>query len=145
MTYLRAFAGKLARDRRGAVLVEFAILAPLIFALMLGILQVGIGMQAQNSLRSIAAETARYAVVEYQKEASPTNEAIRSQAISIATSQPFNLNNSVQVDIDDAATQRVNGAREITMTITYTVPSVLPLFDWASPTLTHTRPIFVLD
>jgi hypothetical protein len=31
------------------------------------------------------------------------------------------------------------------MTLTYTVPVVLPLFDWASPTLTHTRPIFVLD
>ncbi|WP_435417545.1 TadE/TadG family type IV pilus assembly protein [Parerythrobacter aurantius] len=145
MSGARAFLARLRRDSRGAAIIEFAVLAPLVIGLMLGVLQVGIAMQAQNSLRSIAAETARYAVVQYQKDLTPNNAAIETQARSIATSSPFNLKNTVTVRVTDAATQRVTGALEKTMVITYTVPSVLPLFNWASPTISHTRPIFVLD
>lgn len=135
---------RLARDTRGAVIIEFAILGPVLIGLMLGVLQVGISLQAYNSMRSVAAETARYAVVEYQKDNSPNNASIRTEAISIATASPYDLASSVQVSITDATTQRFAGAKELTMTITYTPPSVLPMFDWVSPTLTHTRPIFVL-
>lgn len=134
----------LASDSRGAVIIEFAILAPLLFGLMIGVVQVGMGMQAYNSMRSIAGDTARYAVVEYQKGNSPGNSTIEAEAIEIATSDEYRLNSSVEVDVTNAATERFDGAWEKTITITYTVPSVLPLFDWTSPTLTFTRPIFLL-
>ena len=95
-------------------------------------------------MRSIAGDTARYAVVEYQKGNSPGNSTIEAEAIEIATSDEYRLNSSVEVDVTNAATERFDGAWEKTITITYTVPSVLPLFDWTSPTLTFTRPIFLL-
>jgi Flp pilus assembly protein TadG len=136
---------RILRDREGAVIIEFAILAPLVLGLMIGVFQVGLGMQAYNSMRSVAGEAARYAAVEYQKGNSPDNDAIETQAIAIATADPYILDPSVAINVTDAAVQRVTGAREMTITITYTVPTFLPFFDWASPTLTHSRPIFVLD
>lgn len=135
----------IVRDQRGAALIEFAILGPLVIGLLFGVFQIGIGMQAQNSLRSIAADTARYAAVEFQKDQTPSNARIQTEAMTIATSNPYNLDNSVRITVVNAATQRVSGAREMTLTISYTVPAVLPLLEWASPTLTHTRPIFVLN
>lgn len=145
MTRPSALLAAILRDRRGAALIEFAILGPMVLGLMIGVFQIGIGMQAQNSLRSIAADTARFAAVEFQKEQTPTNARIQAEAVSIATSNPYNLNSSVRISVVNAPTQRVTGAREMTLTITYRVPAVLPLLDWVSPTLTHTRPIFVLN
>ena len=137
---------RLVRNRDGSVAIEFAILGPTVIALMLGILQIGLGMQALNAMRSISAETARFAAVEYQKDNTPGNTAIRTQAIAIATASPFNLDgNALQVTIQDAGTQRVSGAREISLSLAYTVPTVLPFMGWASPTMTHARPIFVID
>ena len=54
---------RILRDQSGSTIVEFAILAPAIIGLLFGVFQVGLGMQAKNSMRSIAQETARYAVV----------------------------------------------------------------------------------
>lgn len=137
---------RLVRNRDGSVAIEFAILGPFVIALMLGILQIGLGMQALNAMRSVSAETARYAAVEYQRDNSPNNAAIRTEAVKIATGSPFNLDrNALRVTIQNAATQRVNGAREISLSLSYTVPTVLPFMGWASPTMTHARPIFVLD
>lgn len=141
---------RLVRDQQGAVIIEFAILGPLVIGLMLAVFQIGMGMQAYNSMRSIAGETARYAVVEFQQgetELTLTNDEIEAQAVTIATSSPYNLDDTVDISANDApvAEQTVAGARKINVTITYTVPLVLPFFDWASPTLTHSRPIYVID
>ena len=70
--------GRLKRDNSGAAVIEFAILAPVIFAMLLGVIQVGLSMQAQNALRSIASQTARYAVVEYQKGNEVTDGTIKA-------------------------------------------------------------------
>ena len=139
----------LVRDTRGAVIIEFAILGPLVIGLMIAVFQIGLGMQAYNSMRSVAGETARFAVVEFQQgetAATLTTDDIEDQAITIATSSPYNLGDSVDIEVNDApvAEQTIVGARKIEMTITYTVPLVLPFFDWTSPTLTHSRPIYVI-
>ena len=49
-------------DRSGAATVEFGLLGPLVITMMLGVLQMGVAMWSYNSLRSVASETARYAV-----------------------------------------------------------------------------------
>lgn len=136
---------RLIADRSGASVIEFAILAPMIIALMIGVLQVGMAMQSYNAIRSVTADTQRYAIVEYQKGQTPSNSAIRTQAISIADGAPYLLKpGSLSVTINDAATQRVSGAREMTVTISYQIPTVLPLLDFVAPTVSHSRPIFVL-
>ena len=146
MTRSRAFLSRIARDCAGATIIEFAILAPAVIGLMLGVFQIGMAMQSYNAVRSVTAETARYATVEYQKGEEPTNATIRTQAIAIADGPPYLLQpDDLTVTVVDAAVQRVDGAREMTITVSYDVPSVLPLFDWTSPTVTQTRPIFVLE
>ena len=144
MAHTHLPAARILRDDRGATLVEFALLAPVVIGFMIGVLQVGTMMQASNAVRSVTAETARYALVEYQKGNKPSNETIRTQAISIADGAPYLLNpQKLTVNVTDAADQRVIGVREITVSIAYAVPTTLPLFDFVAPTVRQTRPIFV--
>ncbi|MBT8388512.1 MAG: pilus assembly protein [Altererythrobacter sp.] len=134
-----------ARDNSGSTIVEFAILAPAIIGLLFGVFQVGLGMQAQNALRSIAQETARYAVVEYQKGNEIDNATIITWAESRGAGAPYLLNNTFDVRVTDVSTPRVFGTHEKTISLTYTPPSVVPLVDWVSPQLTYSRPIIVID
>jgi Flp pilus assembly protein TadG len=136
---------RLGRSSSGTALVEFALIAPAAIGLMLGVLQVGMAMQSYGAIRNVTADTARYAVVQHQRGIRPTNDLLRTQALGIADGAPYLLKReTLSVTVTDAAVQRVAGAREITVTVTYQIPEVLPLFGWASPTISHTRPVFVL-
>ncbi|QIG52894.1 pilus assembly protein [Altererythrobacter sp. BO-6] len=135
----------LARDESGSTIIEFAVLAPAVIAMLFGVFQVGLGMQAQNALRSIASETARYAVVEYQKGNEISDEAIEDWAEARGEGAPYLLQASFEATITEVASPRVFGTFEKTLTLTYTPPAVVPLVNWASPTLTFSRPIFLID
>jgi Flp pilus assembly protein TadG len=139
------FLNRLRRDTAGAAVIEFAILAPAIIGLMLGVLQIGLSMQAQNAMRGVASDTARYAVVEYMKKNEVTNATIQTRAETIGEGAPYLLQDSFTAVVTDAATQRVDGAFEKTLTLTYTPPNVLPLFNFASQEMTFARPIFLID
>lgn len=142
---IRQAFSRLRKDEQGTTIIEFALLAPVIFGLFFGLIQIGISMQAYNSMRGVASDTARYAVVEYMKQNEVTDAAIQTKAVSIATSSPYLLQNTVQVTITPVATPRVPGTFEKTLTVTYTPPNVLPFFNFVSPQLTFSRPIFVID
>lgn len=135
----------LVKDQSGSTMVEFAILAPAIIGLLFGVFQVGIGMQAQNALRSIAQETSRFAVVEYQKGNEITDATIETWAEDAAAAAPYLLNNTFDATVVSVPTPRVVGTFEKTITLTYTPPAVVPLVNWVSPQLTFSRPIIVLD
>jgi Flp pilus assembly protein TadG len=136
---------QIREDQAGAAAVEFAILGPTVFVMMLGALQVGIGMQAYNAMRSASAQTARYAVVERQQAATVTATSIRTQAITVATSVPYALESArLTTSVDTPATQRVTGATEYTLTYTYSVPTVLSIIGLDSIPLSYSRPIFVI-
>lgn len=141
----RLFA-RLARDCRGATIVEFALLIPVIFGTFLGVLQVGLGMQAYNSLRNVSADASRYAVVEYQKENEIATTAIETQAKTIAKSAPYFLETArFDAKVKMADTQRVSGAIEYELKTTYTTRSVLGFMGLNDVPISFTRPIFVLD
>jgi hypothetical protein len=53
-----------ARDERGAVAVEFAIIAPILILLVLGIIEFGFGYHAWDSTQNAAREGARVAAVD---------------------------------------------------------------------------------
>ena len=141
----KSLANAVHRDQRGTTIIEFALLAPVILGLFMGAIQIGISMQAHNSLRGVASDTARYAVVEYMKENKITDLAIQTKAVSIARGSPYLLNDSVNVTVTPVATPRVHGTHEKTLTITYTPPQVLPFFDFTSEQMSFSRPIFVID
>ena len=52
------------KKRRGAALLEFALVASLFFALLLGMLQFGVYLNATNTLWNLSREAARYASVQ---------------------------------------------------------------------------------
>jgi Flp pilus assembly protein TadG len=142
---MRALLLRLEGDRRGAAIVEFAILAPLLFAMVFGVIQVGLQMWSYNSLRSIVADTARYTMVEYQKGNEITTDQIESKAIALAVNSPYNFNidNIGTVEADPVTPSDVSGMTEYSLTMTYTPPTVLDFTGICAPTLSITRPIYV--
>lgn len=146
MSALTYLIRRLSCDRGGTATIEFALIGSTIIMLMLGVLQIGMAMQSYNAIRNVAADTARFAVVEYQRGSAPTTAALEIHAQTIATAAPYLLKPDAFIaEIEDAATQRVDGAREITLTVTYTVPVVLPFANWRSLSIDFSRPIFVLS
>ena len=74
---------RVRRDNSGSVVVEFAIIGPTMLAMMLGVFQIGIGMQNYNAMRSIAAETARHAIVNYQTGNKLSNSQLADHAKTV--------------------------------------------------------------
>ena len=139
------FSKTLAKDTHGSTIVEFALLAPVVFGMFFGLIQIGISMQSYSSLRSVASDTARWAVVEYMKQNEVTDAQIQTKAVAIAQAAPYMLNDTITATITPVATPRVHGTHEKTLVMTYTPPNVLPFFDFTSQQQTFTRPIFVID
>jgi hypothetical protein len=134
---------RLKRDRSGAAAVEFAILAPIFFAMLFGVLQVGIEMWSYNSLRSIAADTGRYTMVEYQKQNQINDDQIRSKALAIAVNPPYEFD----IDQFDPAVTvpatDITGMKKFMLSFTYTPMSVLGFIGIPAPQLSIERPIYV--
>ena len=139
----RRLLQRLGPDPRGAVIVEFAILAPLIFAMLFGVLQAGIQMWCYNSLRSIAADTARYTMVEYQKQNQVTTDQIASKAVAIGVNSPYDFNIDAFLPVVDSPASDIPGMTKFTLTMTYTPPSILDFTGIRAPTLSISRPIYV--
>lgn len=132
------------RDREGNALIEFAILAPIVFTMLFGVLQVGIWMQNYNALRSIAADTSRYVTVEYQKSVDVENIAMAGWARDRGIEAPYLLRDaSLTTDVVDADDQNIDGVVEKTLTINYTMPSFLGLIGIADIPVSISRPIYV--
>lgn len=131
------------RDTRGAALVEFAILAPIIFALMFGVLQVGFHMFAYNAVRSVASDTARYTIVEYQKDDPITITQIENQAEAYAVNAPYDLDGAKLTATATKPVTDIAGTTKFMLTLTYVPANMLGFFNIGSPTITVTRPIYV--
>ncbi len=140
----------LGRDSAGSVAIEFALIGPAMFAMLLGVMQIGIGMQNYNALRSVSAEVARYAVINAQDAAAQsnmtlrdTNEELQDYAREIATETPYGLQaNKLTVTITSVPT-RVDGASERTIQLQYNIPSVLGVIGIDSIPITYSRPVFI--
>ena len=130
----------------GSAIVELGLLAPLMCALLLGVLQVGLGMHSYNALRGISSDVARYAVVQYQTDNELSNSQLADYARGVAIQPPYGLQSTdFDVTIENATTQRVPGAKELTFTMNYKIDSFLGVVGLQDFTIGFTRPIFVLD
>jgi len=136
----------LRADTNGASAVEFALIGPAFITMFMGVMQVGVGMQNYNALRSISADTARYAVVNYQKSNLLTAIQLQDYATNIAKAPPYGLEVSPRftVFVSSPVTQRVTGATEFQIRVTYQVRTWLGIIGIGEIPLTYTRPIFVL-
>ncbi len=138
-------ARHLAWDERGTAVIEFGLLLPVIFGTFLGVLQIGISMFAYNSLRNVTAEASRYALVEYQNNRQMADwSVLENRIVAIAPGSGLSPQR-LTVDVEKAAIQRVSGAIELKISVTYRVQSVLPFLGIDEIATNYTRPVFLID
>jgi hypothetical protein len=134
----------IAKNEDGATVVEFGLLIPVILGSFLGVLQAGISMMNYNSLRNLSAETSRFALVQYQSSNELTNEDIEADGTTRAPGHGFDPSRFT-IEVTTPATQRIEGATELTITTSYNVVSVLPFLGIDDFTVTFERPLFLID
>jgi Flp pilus assembly protein TadG len=125
--------------------IEFALVGPVLLAMLMGVLQIGLGMQNYNALRAISADAARFAVVRGQTGAAVSTTSLENYADGIAAAAPYGLAATrFQSTATLAGTQRVVGATEYTLQLQYNVPTFLGFIGVGEIPLTYSRPIFVV-
>jgi Flp pilus assembly protein TadG len=134
---------RLAAERRGAVIVEFALLAPAFIIMLFGVLQVGIGLQNYNAMRSLSADVARYAMIQDARGTTKSNTALETYAEGLGSGPPYLLGDDLEVTVTPAATPQINGATELRLTIENRIPSLLDSMGLEGPQIDYERPIFL--
>lgn len=137
---------RLRRDSDGSVMIEFALIGPVLLTMLFGVLQIGLGMQNYNAMRSISADIARFAVVSRQAGATVSPTTLKARADQIASAAPYGLMaDRFTSTVSVAGTQRVSGATEYTIELEYDVPTFLGFVGIDEIPLTFSRPIFVVS
>ena len=140
----RASVRDIRSDTKGGAAVEFALLAPMFFLMLFGVLQVGIYLQNYNAVQSLASDGARYVMVEYQKDNELTDEQIRTVLLGEAVNTPYMLDSDrLRITVDRSGTSRVSGAVEIDITLQYVTSDFLPI-QMPGGTITYSRPVWVV-
>lgn len=103
--------------RRGAALIEFALIATVFFTMLLGLIQFGIYQSTANTLWNLSREGARFAIVDAP---TPTDAAITQHIKEIA---PPNINKNnltiiIEPPIVAPATTRTSG-QPVTVRLNY--------------------------
>ncbi len=129
---------RLRGDRRASTTLEFGIIALLLVALSLAVIEVGLLFWAKNTLQSVAASTARCAAI-----GSPDCTDVSSYAVSRVTNWMF-AGVVTSADVVPTTVSTCNGVtgtgafQKVTITTTYFagnwLPSIVP--DFANKTLT---------
>lgn len=118
-------------------------LLPFIFAMIIGVIQMGLQMHGYNAVRSVAAETARYVIIQYQNRTLVSMNQITDKAEAIAANAPYGLDlNNMQVTVTDPASG-IAGTKKFSIQITYQPMSILGFVDYQAPPVTVVRPVFV--
>ena len=143
---MKKLVTRLLPDQTASAAVEFALIGPIFLGMFLGVMQVGIGMQNYNALRSISADTARWAVTNYQSGDQKTAIQMQQQATDLAAAAPYGLEASPRFTafVSSPTTQRVVGATEFRITLTYNVRTLLSVIGVGEIPLSYSRPIFVI-
>ena len=144
MNPLHHLPRRLRRDARGSAVVEFGLLAPVVIAMMLGVLQLGIAVQNYNAVRSVAGDVARHAMVQFTVGQPMTDQGMIDYATGIGEAAPYLLT-SPTVQVTDVASPQVANTIEKTLTITYQVPTVFGMLGVRGPHLSYSRPIIVTN
>lgn len=96
------------RHRPGASVVEFAVIAPVIFVILFGIIEVGRAFMVLHLLSEVARESARYAVVTEGTNDSTTN--IQTYAAARLSAFGLNTANTPAVYVNDSNSTDLSAA-----------------------------------
>ena len=123
----------LRRDERGAGAVEFAIIAPVLFAMLIGMAQLGILFFANAGLKNAVGEGARLATLFPR----PTN----AQIIARINAKKYGLTAS-RITGPTIVSGTSNGATFADITMSYSVPIDFIFYRTNPVTLTQTRRVW---
>ena len=136
---------RLARNQRGGAAIEFALLAPVFIALMMGVVEVGVYMQNYSAVRSLATDAPRFTAVEYQKNNKISDTTLENNIRSLAIASPYNLNDDrLSVAVDEVSPSPIDGARQFSLTLTYALPDIIGGTSIDNISIDYTRQLFVL-
>jgi Flp pilus assembly protein TadG len=135
MTRILLHLRRLASNARAAALVEFALVTPVLFAMLIGIVQLGILFLANAGLTSAVEDAARYATI-YPR---PTQSAITSRITSNRWGlNPANITGPTVTFNTTAAPKYVDISMSYDVTINYVLGS-------RTITLTQSRRAYCTD
>ena len=137
---MRLFA-RLRRSERAAAALEFALAAPALIAMIIGIAQLGILYLANAGLRNAVAEGARFATIwraDLSPARRPTDAEIRTRILNSEFGLiPANMTTpSITHGVD-------SGANYVDISVSYTVPLNFIFFEIPDVTLTESRRAYV--
>lgn len=135
----------LAEDQSGSITVEFALIAPAFLMMLLGVFQIGVWMQAYNAMRNAVTETGRNVAVEYQTGNKLSQDQIEDTGFAVATTNPYLLDpDKTTIEVEQPVNQRILGARELKLTLTYQMPTFLSFAGIDGPQIAYSRALFVI-
>ena len=108
------------RERRGAAVVEFAVVAPLFFLLVFGMIEYGRMVMAQQVITNASREGARLAVLD-----GATNASVTSQVNSYLTNSSVS-GASVTINPVEPSTAGYGASVTVTVSIPFSQVSWLP-------------------
>ena len=123
----------LFRDQRGAGAVEFAIIAPVLFAMLIGMAQLGILYFANAGLKNAVGEGARYATLFPR----PTD----AQIIARINAKKYGLTAS-RITGPTIVSGTSNGATYADITMSYSAPIDFIFYEIGPITITQTRRVW---
>jgi Flp pilus assembly protein TadG len=111
------------RNRRGAAVVEFAIVAPVFILLVLGMVEVGRGIMVQQVITNAAREGARRAVLD-----GATDSSVISDVRTYLQNAGFSASQANAATIDpDIPTAKYGNPASVTVSIPYSQVGWVPL------------------
>lgn len=117
-----------AKREDGAVLVEFALVLPLLLLLVLGTMQFGIFLNAKINETHLASSAARYAAVNHNPGSGSLQDHIKSLAGTTFLKENAQVCIEYPVDTEDSTSGEPGDPVTATMAATY---SLIPyLEDW---------------
>jgi Flp pilus assembly pilin Flp len=124
----------LARQTRGASAIEFALLAPALFMMMVGITQIGFMFFASAGLKYAVAEGARFATTHPRPSAAQIEARVKKRRFGIAPDRFRTF--AIVEGVSDSA-------QYYDITATYTVPLNFVFVQIAPVTLRETRRAYI--
>lgn len=142
---MKQFFKRMEYNQSGSVITEFAICAPVVMMLLLGVFQVGIAVQAKNSIQSVIGEVGRNVAVGYlNSETELFGEGqVELLLTNTATNSAYKLkSDNIVVDAVIVDSDYAN-VKKLKMQINYTVPMFMPLGSMDGINLEANRTMYI--
>ena len=107
------------KSESGAIMVEFALIAPVLFTMTFGIVEFGRAAFTQGVLLYAAEEATRYAIVNYNATATEVKQVAASKFLPINPKNMKSFTVTAPLDPDDQT-------RLVTVSMTYQFDFLLP-------------------